>query len=153
MPNLKSFVFFDHFIVLKVVLEGREKGVALVGFRDPGDQELVKEGEEKGINLGPPYHEDSGILKLERGERLRGVDHGDAVHGPRLVAGQDNILPPREGPTDGVISFATHHDGVAAGSTLEKLEILGEVPWEVVIQADHPFWSHGYDGGEGHGVV
>ena len=76
------------------------------------------------------------------------MNDGGSLRRPVGVAGQDDILPVREGSANRVPCFAPHDDGVPGGVTLEELEVFWKVPGQATVFADDAICGHRDDGGK-----
>jgi hypothetical protein len=67
---------------------------------------------------------------LDRGHRLHAVERH------LLAAGQHQVQPARQGTAERLRGPAPHQDRLADGQRLEALEIIGQLPRQVVVTAD-----------------
>lgn len=129
----------------EVDFEGGEVGVALVGVVDVADEPFVDEWGQGLVDFRAADDED---LAVHFRDGIGAVDDLDAFVRPCFIAGEDDVLPFRQGPADGLEGFPAHEYGVAEGGFLEEREILGEVPREFSVRPDKAVWVHGDDGCE-----
>ena len=149
MPaHLELLVGFEELFVGEEVSKLGEGGVAGVTLEDVGDEEGAEVIEEGCVDLGTADDVDVRVLQFEFGEVSGFMDDIHAFCGPLGITSEDDVLAFGEGAPDGFVGLATHDDGVAAGGALEKLEVLGEVPWKVATPTDDAVRGHRNNAGE-----
>ena len=116
-----------------------------------GDEDFVGVREKGLIDFGAADDVDRTSDVREFCEFFRAVDHLCAGGGPIRIAGEHDVAALGQGAADRLESFAAHHDRVTAGGAFEKCEVLGQVPWQRAIAADHAIGGHGDDGDKVHG--
>ena len=74
-------------------------------------------------------------LRSGKGGRQVGAD-SRIGQSQRQIAADDEVLPPRQGAANAVISFAPHDDRMAEGMPLEMLQITRQVPRHLIVAAN-----------------
>ena len=133
----------EDFAGVKLVLEGRQEGVAGCLEVHAGEEDFGAAREECGVEFGAAdevkiFSLGRGGDFLERAKNLRAGDFG--------LAGEDPILASGEGFSDRVVGLAAHEDDMAKRGAFEKFQILGEVPRDAALEADRAVAGHRDDG-------
>ena len=137
--------------VRKLIFKAWQVGVASVGFEHMGDEDFVGVREKGLVDFGAADEVDRAADVRKFCEFIRAMDYLRAGCGPVRIAGEHDVAALGQGAADRLKSFAAHHDRVTACGAFEKCEVLGQVPWQRAIAADHAIGGHGDDGDEVHG--
>lgn len=74
--------------------------------------------------------------------------NGAAISHVVTVAGDDDVVPLRQRPTDRLERPPAHQDGLARCHSLEVGQVRGDVPGELAIPPDDVGRGHGDDKGD-----
>jgi PmbA protein len=133
-----------------VRIDRRERRVAVEIGGNFRDDHLVCKTQPFHIQLSTADQKRFGRLVL-RGELECFVERGGRVatlETPSDIASHDNVAASRQRPADRLMRFAAHDDGRAHGGPLEKSEVFGESPGQLVVAADHAIIGASNDQGE-----
>lgn len=146
----------DMHLMEKGEVDGGKIDIGIEILIDPGEIEVADHGKEGTIDGGTAYDEGL-ILVLYHLEHLRnavGYLEGAGGCGGDFemevwVVGEDDIAAfGQRFLRERVKGAAAHDDGVAAGEAFEPLEVVAEVPQEVVVLADGHVLGTSHDDGE-----
>ena len=114
----------------------RKEAVGIGDCRvDVRDQQDI--GQRHGAVIKLAAADDIKRITLRGGEGGRQVGADSRIgQGQRRIAADDEILPPRQGAANAVISFATHDDRMTEGMPLEMLQITRQVPRHLIVAAN-----------------
>ena len=97
-----------------------------------------------GIQLSTANHHDFLVLQLQRFQLSQvGNDHRALGHVVG-IAGEHNILAPRQRAPQTFPGLAAHEDGMPHGDALEELQVLLQAPGDAIVQADTAGGIHGH---------
>ncbi len=114
-----------------------------------GQVDAAGMGQRLGVDLAAPHHHDllggidGGLLVGQKQRRFEIVTDPHAIVVEAFVPGYHDVEPTRQRPADGGEGLASHDQRLGLGHALEELEVLGQVPGQLVVDADHAVARHG----------
>ena len=104
---------------------------------DVGDVELVHQGHSRAVH-GCASHHEAFVLSCSFGlgkGLVEGIDAGDFGNGFAAEVEHYVLAPLQRPERQGEIGGTAHYHGVAVGDGLEVLEVFGDVPGEIALDA------------------
>src|SRR5690606_6161962 len=153
--NLKSIAIGMSFVRRMALFRNQPPGL-FVQFRKktiagqccmhPGKVDAVDYGKCFFIYFGPSYHEYFRFACTVVECRCKRVNHLGTFGSIRRLPCDNNVSPVGERFADRFIRFPAHDDGMARSGTLEKAQVIGQVPKQLVVLADGVIFCGSYNG-------